>query len=91
MPRIFNTIRHRLPKENRLTGYLTYAVGEIVLVVVGILIAHQINNWNEGRKRMAVEHKMLLELCMNLRMDSADHAANGTFYTDVWRSTGIVV
>ncbi|MBK9177592.1 MAG: hypothetical protein IPM46_14920 [Flavobacteriales bacterium] len=39
MPRIFNTIRQRLLKENRLTRYLIYAIGEIVLVVVGILIA----------------------------------------------------
>ena len=43
MPRIFNIIRQRLLKENRLTRYLVYAVGEIVLVVIVILIALQLN------------------------------------------------
>jgi hypothetical protein len=41
MPRIFNIIRQRLLKENRLTRYLVYAVGEIVLVVIE---AHSITN-----------------------------------------------
>jgi hypothetical protein len=44
MARIFNSIRQRLLKENRLTRYLVYAVGEILLVVIGILIALNINN-----------------------------------------------
>ena len=43
MARIFNTIRQRLLKENRLTRYLVYAIGEIMLVVIGILIALQLN------------------------------------------------
>lgn len=37
-------------KDNKLTKYLLYAIGEILLVVIGILIALQINNWNEARK-----------------------------------------
>jgi hypothetical protein len=37
-------------KENRTSKYLLYAIGEIVLVVIGILIALQVNNWNENRK-----------------------------------------
>ena len=43
MARIFNSIRQRLLKENRLTRYLVYAIGEIVLVVIGILdrVEHQ--------------------------------------------------
>ena len=36
--------------ENKTGKYLKYAIGEIVLVVIGILIALQINNWNENRK-----------------------------------------
>lgn len=56
MPRIFNSIRQRLLKENRLTRYLVYAIGEIVLVVIGILIALQINyNNNDLRKARARE------------------------------------
>lgn len=59
MPRIFNTIRQRLLKENRFTRYLVYAIGEIVLVVIGILIALQINNGNDLRKARAREVRYL--------------------------------
>ena len=59
MPRIFNTIRQRLLKENRFTRYLVYAIGEIVLVVIGILIALQINNGNDLRKARGREVKYL--------------------------------
>ncbi len=43
----FRTLRHRLLAENRLGKYLLYAAGEISLVVIGILIALQINSWND--------------------------------------------
>jgi hypothetical protein len=59
MARIFNSIRQRLLKENRLTRYLVYAIGEIVLVVIGILIALQINNNNDLRKARARELRYL--------------------------------
>ena len=48
--RIFKNIRQQLASENKVMAYLRYAVGEIVLVVIGILIALQVNNWNEQRK-----------------------------------------
>ena len=38
-----------------MTSYLVYALGEIFLVVIGILIALQVNNWNEGRKELKQE------------------------------------
>lgn len=46
----FRKIRKKFLAENRVTKYLVYALGEIILVVIGILIALQVNNWNEGRK-----------------------------------------
>ena len=46
MIKFFRKIRQQLLAENRLGKYLIYALGEIVLVVIGILIALQINNWN---------------------------------------------
>ncbi len=49
MIRFFRQIRRQLLSENKFTRYLVYAIGEIVLVVIGILIALQINNWNNGR------------------------------------------
>ena len=50
MIKFFRKIRQKLLTENRFSKYLLYAIGEIVLVVIGILIALQINNWNETRK-----------------------------------------
>jgi len=48
--------------QNKFTSYIIYAIGEIVLVVIGILIALQINNWNENRKDRGTEAVYLREL-----------------------------
>ncbi|WP_455170525.1 DUF6090 family protein [Aegicerativicinus sediminis] len=58
--------------ENKTSKYFKYAVGEIILVVIGILIALQINNWNENRKLRKTEVKLLSELkddLLKTRMD----------------------
>ena len=47
MIKFFRTIRKNLISEGKTVNYLKYAIGEIVLVIIGILIALQINNWNE--------------------------------------------
>ena len=62
MLRFFRQLRHRLLTENQLSRYLLYAIGEILLVVIGILIAFQVDNWNEDRKRRKAEHELLLNL-----------------------------
>ncbi|MEN2282966.1 DUF6090 family protein [Algoriphagus sp. SE2] len=46
---LFRKIRQKLLSQNRVTRYLIYALGEILLVVIGILIALTINNWNTNR------------------------------------------
>ncbi|MET6992060.1 DUF6090 family protein [Sediminicola arcticus] len=50
MIKFFRNIRKNLLSEGKTTKYLKYAIGEIILVVIGILIALQINNWNEEKK-----------------------------------------
>lgn len=62
MIKFFRRIRYNLMEKNKTGKYLKYAVGEIVLVVIGILIALQINNWNENRKAKEKEVKLLIEL-----------------------------
>ena len=57
MLRFFRKIRFELMEKNKTGKYLKYAIGEIVLVVIGILIALQVNNWNEQRK----ENKELIQ------------------------------
>ncbi|WP_224530699.1 DUF6090 family protein [Winogradskyella alexanderae] len=51
MIKFFRKIRQRLLTENKFSKYVLYAIGEIVLVVIGILIALQVNNWNDTKKR----------------------------------------
>ena len=62
MIKFFRKIRQKLIAENRVTKYLLYAIGEIVLVMIGILLALQVNNWNENRKAEEKELKLLTEL-----------------------------
>ncbi|MEZ4793039.1 MAG: DUF6090 family protein [Gelidibacter sp.] len=57
-------------KEGKTTKYLKYAIGEIVLVVIGILIALQLNNWNDVRKNQNYEQEILLLINQNLKNDS---------------------
>ena len=56
--------------ENKFSKYLIYAIGEIVLVVIGILIALSINNWNEVNKMKSIEKKSYENLLSSLRKDS---------------------
>ncbi len=69
MIKFFRNIRRRLLRENRFTRYLLYAIGEIILVVIGILIALQINNWNEAQKNREVEREILTQISENLQQD----------------------
>ena len=59
MINFFRKTRKKLADDNKPLKYMRYAVGEIVLVVIGILIALSINNWNENRKNRIEEAKML--------------------------------
>ncbi len=69
---IFRNIRQKLAAQNNVAKYMRYAVGEILLVVIGILIALQVNNWNENRKERLVEIKYLKNLKHDLQNDSID-------------------
>jgi len=62
MVKFFQRIRRKMLSQNKFTNYIIYAIGEIVLVVIGILIALQINNWSENRKARATETVYLKEL-----------------------------
>ena len=55
--------------ENKTSKYFKYAIGEIVLVVIGILIALQINTWNESRKQKQIEKQVLKSLFQEIEKD----------------------
>ena len=67
MIKFFRSIRQKLLSENKISKYLIYAIGEIVLVVIGILIALSINNWNQEIKTKKQEIKILTELKNDLK------------------------
>lgn len=76
MIKFFRKIRFDLMEKNKTGKYLKYAIGEIVLVVIGILIALQINNWNELNKERANEKIILNEIRDNLKFDLKDFESN---------------
>jgi uncharacterized membrane protein YheB (UPF0754 family) len=65
----FRKIRKKMADDNRPLKYMRYAVGEIVLVVIGILIALQINTWNEERKTKILERQILSNMIEELALD----------------------
>ena len=69
MLKFFRRIRQRLLSESKFSKYLLYAIGEILLVVVGILIALQINNWNEGKINNQRESIILNEILNSINKD----------------------
>lgn len=66
MLKFFRRIRQSLLAENKFRKYLLYALGEILLVVIGILIALQINNWNEERKEQKLGVVVLHDIQDNI-------------------------
>lgn len=62
MIKFFRKLRYNLLEKNKTGKYLKYAIGEIILVVIGILIALSINNRNEERKDNKREHAILIQL-----------------------------
>ena len=69
MIKFFRKIRQNLLMENKTGKYFKYAIGEIILVVIGILIALSINNWNEEIKNRAFEKEILEQIRANLIKD----------------------
>lgn len=66
----FRRIRKKLANENRFLQYSRYAIGEILLVMIGILLALQVNNWNEQRKLLLNEHEFYKKLVIDFTQES---------------------
>jgi len=69
MIKFFRKIRQKLLREKKLGNYLLYAVGEIILVVIGILIALQINDWSEHQKELELEGEYYCRLAEDVVLD----------------------
>jgi len=69
MIKLFRNTRQKMIKENKVSKYLLYAIGEIILVVIGILIALAINNGNEDRKSRKQEVNYLKNLKSDIELE----------------------
>jgi Family of unknown function (DUF6090) len=70
MIKFFRKIRYDLMKKNKTGKYLKYAIGEIILVVIGILIALGVNNWNQEKKNNRLGEDYLLRIHRDLVQDT---------------------
>tara|TARA_R110002126_G_scaffold35949_2_gene109909 strand:+ start:19021 stop:19785 length:765 start_codon:yes stop_codon:yes gene_type:complete len=80
MFKFFRSVRQVLLSENKFSKYLLYALGEILLVVIGILIALQINNWNEQQKAQLELNAILIEVYNDLNSDLKELQRRTVFY-----------
>jgi len=69
MINFFRKIRKQLLSDNKFSKYILYAIGEIVLVMIGILLAFQVNNWQDRRTRAKKEMSYLKDIKVNLEDD----------------------
>ena len=77
MIKFFRRIRLKLIDEGNLKKYLVYAIGEILLVMIGILLALQVNNWNNIKEENIQAKKVLVALNSEFEL---------TFIDDIWLS-----
>jgi len=69
MIKFFRKIRYDLMEKNKTGKYFKYAIGEIILVMIGILLALQVNNWNEKSKERIVLKEALKQIAQDLKQD----------------------
>jgi hypothetical protein len=91
MIKFFRKTRQNLLSEGKTKTYLKYAIGEIALVVIGILIALQINNWNTENKKSDTEFEILKAMKENLNSDIQDMEVNLDTYSVGLKSTAQVL
>ena len=95
MIKFLRNIRKKIITENnsviKNTNYIKYAFGEIILVMVGILLALQVNNWNEARKATAIELDILNEVRNGLKTDLADVEYNLNAQQNSLKSQQIII
>lgn len=70
MLKIFRSVRKRLLQEKKFRNYILYAIGEILLVMIGILLALQVNNWNSNRKAKNDLENTLHTVASDLKRDT---------------------
>lgn len=91
MIKFFRNIRKKLITEGKTFNYLKYAIGEIVLVVIGILIALQINNWNEAQNEKKIELGYMKNVLEDLKADDLIYSNYKKSNIDVYNTIDSLV
>jgi hypothetical protein len=85
MVKLFRNIRQNLLNQGKTTKYFKYAIGEIILVVIGILIALQINNWNTNKANEKQAYNQLLEVQKEILNNIIEFDDKNTYYFEKLR------
>ncbi|MDT0606270.1 DUF6090 family protein [Croceitalea rosinachiae] len=86
MIKFFRKIRQKLLSENKFSKYLIYAIGEILLVLIGILLAFQANQWKEDKAEQELEIKLITEIQNGLKNDLIDVEVNHEFHKKILKN-----
>ena len=90
MIQFLKKIRYSLMETGKTARYFKYAIGEIILVVIGILIALQINNWNENRLARIEEQTILTNLKEDFKSAVEEFTNLNTIRTDIFSAGKII-
>jgi len=91
MIKFFRTIRKKLLAEGKTTNYIKYAIGEIILVVIGILIALQINGWNQTRLERIDEKNILAKLHDEFQENKKEVAKSTAIYKSAMNANMVLM
>ncbi|BAO76454.1 hypothetical protein [Winogradskyella sp. PG-2] len=86
MIKFFRKIRQKLLIENKFSKYLIYAIGEILLVMIGILLAFQANKWKEVKTEQELEIKLIKEIQNGIKSDLIDVQENYHYHEKILKS-----
>ena len=91
MFKIFRRVRQKEMKQNKAGNYFLYAIGEITLVMIGILLALQVNNWNELRKNKNQLNSILQNVVLDLKKDTLAASKIIGFYDTIKKKSDLII
>lgn len=91
MLKIFRRVRQKLIRQNKVSSYLLYAIGEIILVMIGILLALQVTNWNEEIKVKNELNSILRTVSLDLKRDTLSASSIIQFYDTIKKKSDYII
>lgn len=87
MINLFRKIKQQLSIENKIIKYLLYGIGEIILIVIGILLALSINKWNDNQNNIKTEKIYLINIIKDLKVDSTEYQLTIKYHQESLENT----